>query len=668
MTPRSSDRRLALLLVLVLAACSGGEGDPGSVIDADGNVEPWAMGVADPEAKLALLELTGLGPAQTLAAVPSEELLAAREAVLALGVGSVPAIGQQLRNGGGCLGPHAAELLGLLGALTREVGFETSKAVAVGDLVLEMAVTGPAPPAPERAGFDAFLSAPSDDPASALTARGAELLAGQQPRREAWGQQACVARSLDLLRSLHDREKIGSGNLLLLVEKYLARLPDADPRSIELLLLYEAAAPQDRQTADRMEDMTLDARLHDEARAVACTGALWRRSRVEKVAAAFDQQPGPVIRCVMREGQGTDWWTLDFPRKGLTHADLEVRLTAIESIRLLADDGDFELLRKRLEIPELPMPAHRERSALIRAAVEILQLRAEITDRALDSVNDAALRAILAERLDGAEDQRPVEPRRVEAWCDEVVPPEAGAEGLRVALERLGPGASICGAAGSYEGDLELAVSGARLLTLAPGATTLTGRLVVREPAVALGWTVGGSLLVGPGADGSALLALRVAGDALVESGASLFVDVEMEGVLHGPWTGFETDASIPPSPSALVVQPGAALVAEHGHRGGATGWVDTAQLEPLSGVDLWPSGQRQAARLELRATKPWDALAGGLALMGPDRFQAPPKERWAALYGTGQAVDPVLAIPLSPAPWQAVGADLLLGLQAVAR
>ncbi len=657
-------RRSLLLLALLLGACPGpGDGDPGSVIDDQGNVAQWAIGVPDPEATMVVLELAGLGPDHTLATEPTPELIEARRAVLALGVAAVPSIAQQLRNSG-CRQPQSAELFGLLAALAKGRGFEASRAIAVTDLALG-AATGPLTVAgPDTAGFDALRAGLADDPAGAIAARAAELEAASGVALAARGQQLCVGRALDLARSLHDIEKIGAGNLQPLVEKHLATLPEGDPRAIDLLELIDATAPEDRIQAEKLQELTLDTRLHPEARALACAAAIERRSRMERATAAIRDLPGPVVGCLLLDGRGNDWWDTGLARDALVHDDLDVRLAAIDMLRHQADGADFELLRLRLEDahPADPVPGLRERDAVVRAAAEILQLLPEIRERSLKAVQNHLLRQELEQRIETPHEDRPDDHRLLTATCEVQVEPSEGAAGLLAAVATAGPGGTVCALEGSYAGDLVLDAAGARVVSTTPGRTSIGGHLVVAAPAVVAGFAVEGSLLVGPGADGSVLAGVRAKGPSLVESPAALLVDVVAEGGLTGPWAGFDGALQVPAAASGLFLRLGDRRE-EVGLAGGAAGWTDLGRARWLTGVERWRGDPPVQQQLGPKGPGLWSWMAKGLPLPQPDRFQQAPLGDWAAVWGVepgGQG----LAVPLRTAPWWPAGADWVIGLE----
>ena len=656
---------LILPALLLLLACPGSDdGDPGSVIDDQGNVAQWAIGVPDPEATMVVMELAGLGPAHTLALEPGPELIEARRAVLALGVAAVPSIAQQVRNSG-CRQPQGAELFGLLAALARGRGFEASRAIAVTDLALE-AATGPLlPTAPDTDGFDALLAGLAGDPVLAIAERAEALSQASSAARVTRGQQLCVGRALDLARSLHGIEKIGAGNLQPLVEKHLATLPDGDPRAIDLVEMIDATAPEDRTQAEKLQDLTLDEGLQPDARALACAAAIQRRSRMERATAAMATLPGPVVRCLLLEGRGNDWWDPGLARDALTHRDLEVRLAAIDMIRHQADGSDYELLRLRLEDPHPadPVPGSREREAVVGAAAEILQLRPEIRTRSLKAIVDYPLREALERRLESSEDQRSAEQRLEEAACDVRVEPDEGAPGLAAGVARAGAGGTVCATAGRYAGDLVLDSAGARLISLAPGRTILAGHLVIEAPTALMGFQAEGSLLVGPAAGGSVLVGIRAAGPSLVEPVDALLVDVASEGGLTGPWPDFDGALHLPAGSTSLLVRTGERLE-EVGHRGGASGWIDLEGTSWLTGVELWQEEPPTQALLTPKSPGLWSRITeGGLPLPAPDRYQTAPLGRWASAWGV-EPGQPALAVPLGTAPWWRGAGDLVVGLE----
>lgn len=660
---------LAFAPFLWLACCTACSGhDASSVIDEAGNVAPWALGVADAEATVAVMDLAALGPEHALAAVPTPELLAARGAVLAMEVAAVPSIGQLLRNGG-CAQPGGAELASAMEALVPGRGFEAATAVAVVDLALQAALSLPPEAGPDTSSWDAVVGAlPPPGPAAdeVVRARADALLDTAPGAMASHGRRICADRAMDVVRSLDALDKVGDGSLLRLVEKHLATLPAGDPRGLDLVSLIDAAAPQDRPDAARMEELALDGRLHPEARALACAAAIRRRSPLEQMRADLGALPAPVMRCLVTQASSTDWWDAQIPRGALGHGDLAVRLGAIEGVRHQADGADFELLRRRMEArsPTEPVPGLREQAALLRAAAEVLLLRSEVREAALEKVVDDELGARILQRIEITEDQRPPSDRLVEANCDDFVPPALGAAGLAAAITRAADGATVCAAEGRYEGDLRLETPGARLLALAPGRTILAGHLVVDAPAAVAGLQVEGSLLVGPAAGGSVLLAVRAGRESLVETGDALLVDVASRAGLHGPWPGFGGSMHVAPGSSRLLARLGD-RVETVGSRGSASGWIDLAALAPLLGIDLWKREPPIRRRFVPVAPGPWDMLAAsGLALTEPDRFQAAPLGRWAPIYGQPASPgSPVLALPLAPAPWQASRANVLISL-----
>lgn len=657
-------RLVPLLLALLLVACPGtSDGDPGSVIDDQGNVAQWAIGVPDPEATMVVMELAGLGADHTLALEPTAELLEARRAVLALGVAAVPSIAQQVRNSG-CRQPQSAELFALLAALAKGRGFEASRAIAVTDLALS-AATGPLMSVePSGDGFEALVGALATDAEGSIASRATGLEGASGAALQARGEQLCVGRALDLARSLHDIEKIGAGNLQPLVEKHLATLPNGDPRAIELVELIDATAPEDRTQAEKLQDLTLDQTLHPRARAVACSAAIERRSRMDRVTAALRALPGPVVRCLLLEGRGNDWWDTALARDVLVHDDLEVRLAAIDMLGRQADGDDFELLRLRLEDahPADPVPGLRERDAVLRAAAEVLQQRPEIRQRSLKDVKNHLLRAEVEGRIDRPEEDRPQAERLAVAGCEVRVEPGEGAAGLTAAVQAAGPGGTVCAVAGTYAGDLVMDAAGAKLVSLTPGLTVVGGHLVLKAPTVLVGFAAEGSLLVGPAARGSVLAGARARGQSLVETDDALLVDVVAEGGLVGPWIGFDGALHVPDAATGLFVRVGDRRE-DVGAHGGALGWMDLERTAWLTSVDRWRSEPPVQAVPRAKTPGLWSWMGVGLPLPAPDRYQQAPMGRWAAVWAVEPGGEGV-AVPLVVAPWWRGGADWVVGIE----